>query len=237
LALKTGTNLEEKSKHPRTALEDTEYKLQLEKLVEKRSRAIHEALESLNDIHGAGFETLAMVLDLRDQGTSGHSRRVADMTLEIAKNLGISNDEIAQIERGALLHDIGKLRIPNNILRKPAGLNPEEWQIMRRHPEYGYDFVKEINFLDGAADIILSHHERYDGKGYPRGLKGSEISLESRIFSLVDSVDAMMHDRPYHRGISFSAARNEIRQRAGTHFDPELVGPALEHMEDFLENS
>jgi putative nucleotidyltransferase with HDIG domain len=223
--------------HRRLVLENTAYKMHLEMLVEERSKALNEALEDLHQIHSATLETLAMALDLRDQGTSGHSRRVADMTLEISKNLGINDGELIQIEHGALLHDIGKLRIPDKILWKPAGLTPEEWEIMRRHPEYGYDFVKKIEFLKGAADIVLSHHERFDGTGYPRGLKGNEISLGARIFAVVDALDAIVHDRPYHRGIGFDEAREEIIKRSGTHFDPDLVEPALMHMEKCLKAS
>jgi putative two-component system response regulator len=219
----------------RAVLEKAAYQLHLEMLVEERARALNEALEDLNELHGAGIETLAMALDLQDQGTSGHSRRVADMTRSIAQNLGIANDELDQIEYGALLHDIGKLRIPDSILWKPADLNAGEWQIMRRHPRYGYEFVKDIEFLEGAADIILSHHEKFDGSGYPRGLTGSGISLGARIFSLVDAVDAMVHDRPYHRGTPFPNACEEIIRHIGTHFDPELVEPALTHMETYLE--
>lgn len=221
--------------HRRLVLENTAYKLHLEMLVEERSKALNEALAHLNELHGATLETLAMALDLRDQGTSGHSRRVADMTLGIASSLGITDGDLVQIEHGALLHDIGKLRIPDSILWKPAELSPEEWQIMRRHPEYGFEFVEKIEFLKGAADIILSHHEKYDGSGYPRGLKGEEISLGARIFALVDAADAIVHDRPYHRGIAFPVARKEILQKSGTHFDPELVKPALEHLEKCFE--
>lgn len=170
--------------HRRLVLENTAYKLHLESLVEERSKALNEALNHLSEVHGATLETLAMALDLRDQGTSGHSRRVANMTLQIAKKLGMEDEDLVQIEHGALLHDIGKLRIPDSILWKPSELTPEEWQIMRRHPEYGFEFVKKIEFLQGAADIILSHHERFDGTGYPRGLKGHEISLGARIFAL-----------------------------------------------------
>jgi putative two-component system response regulator len=220
--------------HRRLVLENTAYKLHLEMLVEERSKALNEALYLLSNLHGATLETLAMALDLRDQGTSGHSRRVADMTLQIAKDLGITDGDLVQIEHGALLHDIGKLRIPDNILWKPAALTSEEWQIMRRHPEYGYAFVNKIEFLNGAADIILSHHEKFDGSGYPRGLKGHEISLGARIFTLVDSVDAIVHDRPYHRASAFDVAREEILGRAGSQFDPELVGPALAHLETYL---
>jgi putative nucleotidyltransferase with HDIG domain len=213
--------------HRRLVLENTAYKMHLEMLVEERSKALNEALKNLRDIHDATIETLAMALDFRDQGTSGHSRRVADMTVGIARDLGLMDGDLVQIEHGALLHDIGKLRIPDSILRKPSELTPEEWDVMRRHPEYGYDFVKNIGFLKGAADIILSHHERFDGTGYPRGLKGKEISLGARIFALVDAVDAIIYDRHYHRASAFPVARKEITSRSGSHFDPEIVEPSL----------
>ena len=222
--------------HRRLVLENMAYKLHLEMLVEERSKALNEALKNLHELHGATIETLANALDLRDQGTSGHSRRVADMTVGIAKNLGITDGELVQIEHGALLHDIGKLRIPDSILWKPSELTPEEWEVMRRHPEYGYDFVKKIGFLKGAADIVLSHHEKFDGTGYPRGLRGSEISLGARIFAFVDAVDAIVYDRPYHRGSAFSVAREEILKRKGSHFDPELIEPALEHLAEHLKD-
>jgi putative nucleotidyltransferase with HDIG domain len=222
--------------HRRLVLENMAYKLHLEMLVEERSKALNEALKNLHELHGATIDTLANALDLRDQGTSGHSRRVADMTVGIAKNLGIVDGELVQIEHGALLHDIGKLRIPDSILWKPSELTPEEWEVMRRHPEYGYDFVKKIGFLSGAADIVLSHHEKFDGTGYPRGLKGNEISLGARIFAFVDAVDAIVYDRPYHRGTAFSVARDEILKRTGSHFDPTLVEPAIAHLAEHLKN-
>lgn len=222
--------------HRHLKLENMAYKLHLETLVEERSKALNAALRNLSELHDATLEALAQTLDLRDQATSGHARRVANMTVGIARILGINGGQLIQIEHGALLHDIGKLRIPDSILWKPSELTPEEWEIMRRHPEYGYEFVKKIGFLQGAADIILSHHERFDGSGYPRGLKGDEISLGARIFSLVDAVDAIICDRPYHRGSAFSVARDEILFRAGSHFDPELVEPTLKHLESFLKN-
>ncbi len=222
--------------HRRLVLENMAYKLHLEMLVEERSKALNEALKNLHELHSATIETLSSALDLRDQGTSGHSRRVADMTVGIAKSLGLVDGELVQIEHGALLHDIGKLRIPDSILWKPSELTPEEWEVMRRHPEYGYEFVKKIGFLQGAADIVLSHHEKFDGSGYPRGLRGSEISLGARIFAFVDAVDAIVYDRPYHRGTAFSVAREEILKRAGSHFDPALVEPALAHLADHLKN-
>lgn len=223
--------IERALEHRTLVLENMSYKLHLEELVRERSRALDEALDNLRELHRETLESLAMALDLRDQGTSGHSRRVADITVGIAEDLGVTNGELVQMEHGALLHDIGKLRIPDSILWKPSKLTDDEWEIMRRHPEYGYDFVSKIGFLKGAADIILSHHEKYDGSGYPRGLKGSEISLGARIFALVDAVDAIVYDRPYHRGTDFSVAREEILRRSGTHFDPQLVGPALSFLE------
>jgi putative nucleotidyltransferase with HDIG domain len=222
--------------HRRLVLENLAYKLHLEMLVDERSKDLNEALKNLNELHNATIETLAMALDYRDRVTSGHSRRVADMTVGIAGDLGVTEGDLVQIEQGALLHDIGKLRIPDSILWKPSELTPEEWEIMRRHPEYGFDFVSKIGFLKGAADIILSHHEKFDGTGYPRGLKGNEISFGARIFALVDSVDAIIYDRPYHRGTAFSVAREEILKKVGSHFDPGLVEPTLAHLSNFLKH-
>lgn len=223
--------------HRRLVIENTAYKLNLERLVEERSKALSDALRNLSDLHGATLETLATAIDLRDQGTSGHSRRVADMTIQIVKRMGINGGELVQIEHGALLHDIGKLRIPDSILWKPSELTREEWEIMRKHPEYGYEFVRKIGFLKEAADIILSHHEKFDGTGYPRGIKGKDISFGARIFSLVDAIDALVYDRPYHRGTAFSLACEEIRNRSGSHFDPELVDPALELLADHIKEA
>jgi putative nucleotidyltransferase with HDIG domain len=219
--------------HRRLNRESIAYKLRLELLVVERSKALDEALHELSRIHNATMETLAMALDYRDRETYGHSRRVADMTLQIARAVGPGSEDLVQIEHGALLHDIGKLRIPDRILRKPGKLSLDEWEIMRKHPEYGYEFVSKIEFLSVAADIILSHHEKFDGSGYPRGLKGSEISLGARIFAIVDSVDAMIYDRPYRKGIAISEAIQAIVSRAGTDFDPALVRAALPHIERY----
>jgi putative nucleotidyltransferase with HDIG domain len=222
--------------HRRLVLENMAYKLHLEMLVEERSKALNDALKNLKELHDATIETLSMALDYRDKMTCGHSRRVADMTVGIARDLGMTDMDLVQIEHGALLHDIGKLRIPDSILWKPSELTPEEWEVMRRHPEYGYDFVCKIGFLKGAADIILSHHEKFDGSGYPRGLKGNDISFGARIFALVDAADAIVCDRPYHRGTAFSVAREEILRKAGSHFDPGLVEPTLAHLANYLKN-
>ena len=196
--------------------------------VEAKSPALSDALRDLNELYSSTLETLVSAIDARDQEISGHSRRVADMTVKVAKKLGLNGGELKQIEHGALLHDIGKLRIPDSILRKPSALTPEEWEVMRKHPEFGFEIVQKLGFMKGAADIILSHHEKFDGTGYPRGLKGKEISLAVRIFTLVDAVDALVYDRPYRRGADFAVVREEITKRSGTYFDPDLLEAVLD---------
>jgi len=169
-----------------------------------------------------------MALDYRDQSTSGHSRRVANLTVNVARQYGVTGTALMQIEHGALLHDIGKLKIPDSILWKPARLSDDEWVTMRKHPQYGYDFLCNIEFLQDAAEIVVTHHERFDGSGYPKNLSGEAIPLGSRIFAVVDAVDAMIYKRPYNIPITFREAAEEIRRCAGTHFDPEIVDLTLE---------
>jgi response regulator RpfG family c-di-GMP phosphodiesterase len=132
-----------------------------------------------------------------------------------------------QIEHGALLHDIGKLKIPDSILWKPARLDENEWKTMRRHAEYGYEFLKNLEWLRDAAEVVYSHHEKFDGSGYPRGLRGDQIPFGARVFTIIDSIDAMIYKRPYNEPISFQAASDEVRRCSGTQFDPELVEPTL----------
>ena len=175
-----------------------------------------------------------MALDFRDQSTSGHSRRVAELTTGAAASLGIKNGRLVQIEHGALLHDIGKLKIPDSILWKPAKLSDDEWQVMRRHAEYGFQFLSSIEFLRGAADIVYSHHEKYDGTGYPRGLRSEQIPFGARVFAIIDAVDAMIYKRPYNRPVSFDEAASEVRRCAGTQFDPELVESTLTYLADHI---
>ena len=175
-----------------------------------------------------------MALDYRDQSTSGHSRRVANLTVSVARKYGVTGSALLQIEHGALLHDIGKLKIPDSILWKPARLNDEEWVTMRKHPEYGYDFLRNIEFLKDAAELVVSHHERYDGTGYPRQLKGEAIPLGSRIFAVVDAVDAMIYKRPYNTPVTFREAAEEVRRCAGTHFDPGIIDITLECLEEHV---
>lgn len=179
--------------------------------------------ESLSQSYLETIDSLAMALDTRDNETGGHSQRVALYAQEVARQLGLSEDEVDMVYKGSLLHDIGKIGIPDAILRKPGKLGEDDWRIMRRHATIGYFIVGSVAFLRGPAVIPLFHHERYDGKGYPAGLKGQEIPLGARIFAVVDTFDAMTSDRPYRPALSDEAARQEIRQCSGTQFDPEVV--------------
>ncbi len=169
------------------------------------------------------LEGWSRALDLRDKETEGHTRRVTEMTLHLAREMGVSSEELVHIRRGALLHDIGKMGIPDKILLKPSPLTDEEWTIMRRHPEYSFDLLSPVVYLKSALDIPYCHHEKWDGTGYPRGLKGEQIPIAARIFAVVDVWDAMRFDRPYRNGWPEEKVREHIRSLAGTHFDPKVV--------------
>jgi putative nucleotidyltransferase with HDIG domain len=169
------------------------------------------------------LEALGDALDLKDAETEGHSKRVTAFTIAIARAMGLPRDQIAMIARGAFLHDIGKMAIPDKILRKPGPLNPEEVTEMREHPYRGYQMIKKIPFLADAAKIVYSHQEFFDGTGYPRGLKGEEIPLGARIFAVADTLDAITSDRPYRAKRSIAEARTEIEKWSGRQFDPEVV--------------
>jgi putative nucleotidyltransferase with HDIG domain len=162
-------------------------------------------------------------MDLRDKETEGHSQRVAEHTMLIAEAMGLGEQEMVHVRRGALLHDIGKLGIPDSILHKPDKLTPEEWNVMHRHPTLGYDMLKDIEYLHPALSIPHCHHEKWDGTGYPRGLKGEKIPLEARIFAIVDVWDALISDRPYRGAWSKGDAADYIREQSGKHFDPRVV--------------
>ncbi len=220
--------------HRRLVIENENYRLHLEQLVLEKTKALNQALTSLSNVHSGTLDALAMALDFRDQSTSGHSRRVADLTAGAAKAMGIREGSLVQIEHGALLHDIGKLKIPDGILWKPARLTDEEWHTMRKHPEYGFEFLSSIEFLKGAAEIVYAHHEKFDGSGYPRGLRDKAIPFGARVFAIVDSVDAMIYKRPYNHPMSFAAAAAEVRRCAGTQFDPEVVDYTLAYLQEHL---
>jgi PAS domain S-box-containing protein len=166
-------------------------------------------------------------LDLRDEMTEGHTMRVVETTLKICKAFGFSTYELMHINRGVLLHDIGKVGVPDSILNKPGSLSGEEWMIMKKHPEFAYQMLYPITYLRPALDIPYCHHEKWDGSGYPRGLKAKEIPLAARIFAIVDVYDALTSDRPYRKAWTKEATIQYIRENSGTHFDPEIVEKCL----------
>jgi putative nucleotidyltransferase with HDIG domain len=169
------------------------------------------------------LEGWAHALEMRDQETEGHTRRVARMTIDLATVMGFDKDDLEHVRRGALLHDIGKMGIPDSVLLKPGTLNEREWEIMRRHPEYAYQFLEPIEYLHPALDIPYCHHEKWDGSGYPRGLRGEEIPLVARIFAIVDVWDALISNRPYRTAWSQKKALEYIKRQSGIHFDPAVV--------------
>ena len=179
--------------------------------------------EQVQDRTSSLLHGLSNALDFRDTETQTHSRRVALYTRRLAQQLGIEGNELLAIERGALLHDIGKIGVSDTILLKPGKLTDEEWVEMRKHSEHGYRILKDSNFLGDARRLVYEHHERWDGKGYPRGLTGKEICIGARMFAVVDTYDAMTTDRPYRKALSHLTAMTEIEEMQGTQFDPEVV--------------
>ncbi|MBU0651566.1 MAG: HD domain-containing protein, partial [Proteobacteria bacterium] len=179
------------------------------------------------------LEGWSNALDLRDRETEGHSQRVTEMTLRMARQMGMRDSELAHVRRGALLHDIGKMGIPDGILLKPGPLDDEEWEIMRKHPVYAYELLYPITYLRPAVDIPYSHHEKWDGTGYPRGLKGVHIPLAARIFAIVDVWDALRSDRPYRPAWPEEKTREHIREQTGKQFDPKVVEVFLELLNEF----
>ena len=209
--------------HRRLVMENRTYQSDLEQLVAERTRQLSIALQDLEQSYDYTLEALGGALDAKDAETEGHCQRVTAFTITIAKAMGVDNSLLRQIARGAFLHDIGKMGVPDQILRKPGPLTPEEREIMRRHCDIGYAVLERIPFLKEAAEIVLAHQEFYDGTGYPRGLKGEQIPLGARIFAVADTLDAMISDRPYRKALPISAARDEIRRFSGTQFDPQVV--------------
>jgi response regulator RpfG family c-di-GMP phosphodiesterase len=184
--------------------------------------------QELANAYEATLEGWSRALDLRDRETEGHTRRVTETTLELACRMGFSAEDLLNVRRGALLHDIGKLGVPDYVLLKPGPLNPEEWEIMRRHPTYAYEMLYPITYLRPAIDIPYCHHERWDGTGYPRGLVGEEIPLPARIFAIVDVWDALRSDRPYRKAWSQDRVIAYIQSIIGKYFDPGIAGLFLE---------
>jgi len=204
-----------------------EYRNRLESMVDQRTNQLKSALHRIEINYDETLEALAGALDLRDNETAGHSRRVTLCSLEMAKRLNFSSHQLKQLERAAYLHDIGKIGIPDSILLKPGKLTPEETAIMQNHVRIGYQLMSRVAFLAEAAEIVLTHHEYYNGMGYPQGLAGEEIPLGARVFAIADAMDAMMSDRPYRPGRAYDGARAEIQREAGRQFDPQVVATFL----------
>jgi putative nucleotidyltransferase with HDIG domain len=184
---------------------------------------LRELLNHLEETSEITLEALVTALDAREHETRAHSKRVGEYAVCLARQMGIHGEELETIRRGAMLHDIGKIGISDRILLKPSSLTESEWREMRKHPQIGYWILSGVRSLRHAAQIVLCHHERFDGGGYPAGLRGDAIALGARIFSAADSLDAMTSDRPYHRGVSWEEARREIAANAGGQFDPQVV--------------
>jgi len=179
------------------------------------------------DPHEMFVESLAEALDLRERSAGLHSKRVATHTLLLAANHYKDPKDLREVYWGSLLHDIGKIGMPDAVLLKPGLLTVEEWEIMRKHPRDGHLILQQLPFLSMAAELVLCHEERFDGSGYPAGLKGEEIPLAARLFAVVDAIDAMTFDRPYHKARPFDTAKAEILRMAGSQFDPEAVDTFL----------
>src|SRR5256714_996010 len=220
----------------RLKVENRAYQSNLESLVSARTEQLRQTMTDLERSYDITLEALGDALDLKDSETEGHSKRVTAFTIAIARAMGLSAERIRVIARGAFLHDIGKMAIPDAILRKSGPLSEAETEIMREHCFRGYQMLKKIPFLAEASEIVYSHQERFDGTGYPRNLKGADIPLGARIFSVADTLDAITSDRPYRAAQPIAAAREEIARFEGTQFDPAVVRVFLQMPETIWED-
>ncbi|MDP1547193.1 MAG: PAS domain S-box protein [Anaerolineales bacterium] len=219
--------------HDRQSDEIIEIQASSRDITERKNaeEALQLAHQSLQDAYERTIEGWVRALDLRDRETEGHTQRVTELTLKVAGKLGFTDEELAHIKRGALLHDMGKMAIPDDILQKPGPLSEAEWEKMRRHPIYAYEMLSPISYLHPALEIPFYHHERWDGSGYPRGLKGEEIPLAARLFAIVDVWDALCSDRPYRKKLPRREVVEYIREKSGTLFEPKLVDVFLSVIE------
>jgi putative nucleotidyltransferase with HDIG domain len=192
-------------------------------IIELSVNRIISSERQVKDAYDLTLEGWARALEMRDKETEGHSRRVTDLTLRIGRNMGFTEEDLFHLRRGALLHDIGKMAIPDSILNKPGELTEEEWEVIRQHPLHAYEMLKDIDFLEPAIDIPLHHHEQWDGKGYPHGLAGAEIPLAARIFAVVDNWDALLSERPYRPAWTQDEVVSYINEEVGKKFDPDVV--------------
>jgi len=199
------------------------YENHLEELVEHRTAELDDALASVETAYRSTLQALTAALEARDAETHGHSERVVTFSMRLGREYGLNAAELKALEFGSLLHDIGKIGVPDAILRKPAKLTDEEWIRMREHPTHGQQILRGIKFLEGAARVVAQHHEKWDGSGYPLGLKGEDIDICARIFAVADAFDAITSDRVYRKGRPYEAAVAELDEWADRQFDPKIV--------------
>jgi response regulator RpfG family c-di-GMP phosphodiesterase len=212
-----------------------DYRTRLEERVDERTGQLQTAQEHIGQIYDKTLAALGPALDIKGRATAGHGGRVSRYCMEIAKVMGCSQEQMRQLKRGAYLHDIGKIAIPDAILLKRAKLTPEEMTVMSAHPKFGYEFVGRISLFAEAVEIVLTHHERYDGSGYPQGLAGEDIPMGARIVAVANAFDAIRSDFPYRRGRPYSVARAEIQREARKQFDPKVVEVFLSIPEETWE--
>ncbi len=219
----------------RLELARQKYRRSLENRVREKTAELSRTLRDLESTYSQTLWSLVAALDAREHETSDHSQRVVRYTLAIARRIAIDDRDLPALGRGALLHDIGKIGVPDAILLKPGRLTEDEWTEMRKHPQIGFDILNSIQFLGASAEVVLCHQERFDGRGYPRGLSGEAIPIFARIFAIADTFDAMTTNRPYRRALPAEAARAEIARCAGTQFDPRCAEAFLTMQQEELE--
>lgn len=199
------------------------YQENLERLVDTMTGRLMSSSAEMEQVYDMTIRALGAAIDLRDPETEDHCARVAEQSVILGRALGMTDKELLNLRRGAYLHDVGKIGVPEGILGKPGPLTEEEYEIVRLHPLLGFRLISHITFLRGSSDVILYHHERFDGRGYPHGLRGKQIPLAARVFSVIDTMDAMLHDRSYRDALSYAELIEELTRNAGTQFDPEIV--------------
>jgi putative nucleotidyltransferase with HDIG domain len=230
-------NLQYKKSLEHKVVEKTIDLIRKNKKLEQQAKLLEGLLRDLRESYEATLDAMVSAIESRDFETKHHCRRVQAYAVMLAQRLGVSPEQLVDISYGALLHDVGKIGVQDSILLKPGKLTDAEWEEMRKHPIEGYEIIGRVKFLRGAADIVLHHHERWDGGGYPSGIAGEEIPLGARIFSIIDTFDAMTSKRPYKEALSKATARAEILRCAGTQFDPKIVQEFLRISDEELDEA
>jgi putative nucleotidyltransferase with HDIG domain len=230
-------NLQYKKSLEHKVVEKTIDLIRKNKKLEQQAKLLEGLLRDLRESYEATLDAMVSAIESRDCETKHHCRRVQVYAVMLGQRLGLPPEQLVDISYGALLHDVGKIGVPDSILLKPGKLTDEEWKVMRSHTEIGYQMISKIKFLKGAADIVQYHHERWDGKGYPHGVAGEDIPLGARIFAVIDTYDAITSKRPYKEALPIQTARDEIARCAGSQFDPQVVEAFLKISDDDLMHS